>query len=160
MMRGADLPLEAVSAGEIRRQLKDVIYRLKVRRVWWNLDPATRGWLTLASSLESIKFKSREVLSVLINILKRVKSLLSPSRLLSEIGVRYAWRAWRIASSWGNKDAENWKDDRAYQFYCGLTALQLSRIIPGIGHPELNTLRDVLSLRGFWRFMRYLGRIL
>ena len=159
-MRGADLPLEAVSAGEIRRQLRGVIHRLKVRRVWRNLDPATRGWLTLASSLESIKFKSREVLSVLVKILKRVKSLLSPQRLLSEIGVRYAWRAWRIASSWGNKDAENWKDDRAYQFYCGLTALQLSRIIPGIGYPELNTLRDVLSLRGFWKFMRYLGRII
>ena len=159
-MRGADLPLEAVSAGEIRRQLRGVIHRLKVRRVWRNLDPATRGWLTLASSLESIKFKSREVLSVLVKILKRVKSLLSPPRLLSEIGVRYAWRAWRIASSWGNRDAESWKDDRAYQFYCGLTALQLSRIIPGIGHPELNALKDVLSLKGFWRFVRGLGRIL
>ena len=160
MMLDAGLPLKATSAGEIRRQLKDIIYKLKVRRVWRNLDPATRGWLTLASSLESIKFKSREVLSVLIKILKRVKSLLSPQRLLSEIGVRYAWRAWRIASSWGNKDAENWKDDRAYQLYCGLTALQLSRISPGIGHPELNTLKDVLSLRGFWRFMRCLGRVL
>jgi len=159
-MWGVGLPLEATSAGEIRRHLKDVIRRLKVRRVWWNLDPATRGWLTLASSLESIKFRSREVLSVLLKILKRVKSLLSPPRLLSEIGVKYAWRAWRIASSWGNKDAENWKDDRAYQLYCGLTALQLSRIIPGIGHPELNTLRDVLSIKGFWRFMRCLGRIL
>jgi len=160
MMLDVGLPLEATSAGEIRRQLRDVIRRLKVRRVWWHLDPATRGWLTLASSLESIKFRSREVLSVLIKILKRVKSLLSPQRLLSEIGVRYAWRAWRIASSWGNKDAESWKNDRAYQLYCGLTALQLSRIIPGIGHPELNTLRDVLSLRGFWRFMRDLGRVL
>jgi len=159
-MLDAGLPLKAASAGEIRRQLKDIIYRLKVRRVWRHLDPATRGWLTLASSLESIKFKSREVLSVLIKILKRIKSLLSPSRLLSEIGVRYAWRAWRIASSWGNRDAESWKNDRAYQLYCGLTTLQLSRIIPGIGHPELNTLRDVLSLKGFWKFMRYLGRIL
>ena len=159
-MWGADLPLEAASAGEIRRQLRNVIHRLKIRRIWWNLDPATRGWLTLASSLENIKFKSREVLSVLIKILKRVKSLLSPPRLLSEIGMKYAWRAWRIASNWGNKDAERWKNDRAYQLYCGLTALQLSRIIPGIGHPELNTLRDVLSLRGFWRFMKCLGRIL
>jgi len=159
MMLDAGLPLEAASAGEIRRHLKDVIRRLKVRRVWWHLDPATRGWLTLASSLENIKFRSREVLSVLVKILKRVKSLLSPSRLLSEIGVRYAWRAWRIASSWGNKDAESWKNDRAYQLYCGLTALQLSRIIPGVSHPELNTLRDVLSIRGFWRFMRDLGRI-
>ena len=154
------LPLKATSAGEIRRQLRDVIHRLKVRRVWWHLDPATREWLTLASTLENIKFRSREVLSVLVKILKRVKSLLSPSRLLSEIGVRYAWRAWRIASSWGNRDAESWKNDRAYQLYCGLTALQLSRIIPGMSHPELNTLRDVLSLRGFWRFMRDLGRVL
>ena len=159
-MLDAGLPLEATSAGEIRRQLKDIIYRLKVRRVWRHLDPATRGWLSLASSLESIKFKSREVLSVLIKILKRVKSLLSPSRLLSEVGVRYAWRAWRIASSWGNRDAESWKNDRAYQLYCGLTALQLARIIPEVEHPELNTLRDVLSLKGFWRFIRRLGRIL
>ena len=159
-MWGVVFPLEATSAGEIRRQLRNVIHRLKIRRIWWNLDTATRGWLTLASSLESIKFRSREVLSVLVKILKRVKSLLSTPRLLSEIGVRYAWRAWRIASSWGNKDAESWKNDRAYQLYCGLTALQLSRIIPGIGHPELNTLRDVLSLRGFWRFMRCLGKIL
>ena len=160
MMLDAGLPLKATSAGEIRRQLKDIIYRLKVRRVWRYLDPATRGWLTMASSLECIKFKSREVLSVLIKILKRVKSLLSPQRLLSEMGVRYAWRAWRIASSWGNRDAESWKNDRAYQLYCGLTALQLSRIIPGIGHPELSTLRDVLSIKGFWRFMRCLGRVL
>jgi len=160
MTLDACLPLEAASAREIRQHLKDVIYRLKVRGIWRHLDPATRGWLTLASSLESIKFKSREVLSVLVKILKRVKPLLSPPRLLSEIGVRYAWRAWRIASSWGNKDAESWKNDRAYQLYCGLTALQLSRIIPGIGHPELNTLRDVLSLGGFWRFMRCLGRVL
>ena len=159
-MWSAGLPLEATSAGEIRRQLRDVIHRLKVRRVWRHLDPATRGWLTLASTLESIRFKSREVLSVLIKILKRVKSLLNPQRLLSEIGVKYAWRAWRIASSWGNRGAESWKNDRAYQLYCGLTALQLSRIIPGIGHPELNALKDVLSLRGFWRFMRDLGRVL
>ena len=159
-MWGAGLPLKATSAGEIRRQLRDIIHRLKVRRVWWDLDPATRGWLTLASSLESIKFKSREVLSVLIKILKRVKSLLSPPRLLSQIGMKYAWSAWRIASSWGNKDAKSWKNDRAYQLHCGLTALQLSRIIPGIGHPELNALKDVLSLRGFWRFMRDLGRVL
>jgi len=160
MMLDAGLPLKATSAGKIRRQLRDIIHRLKVRRVWWNLDPATRGWLTLASSLESIKFKSREVLSVLIKILKRVKSLLSPPRLLSEIGVKYAWRASRIASSWGNRGAESWKSDKAYQLYCGLTALQLSRIIPGIGHPELNTLREVLSFGGFWRFMKCLGRIL
>jgi len=160
MIQVASLPLKAASAREIRRHLKDVIHRLKARRVWRHLDPATRGWLTLASRLESIKFKSREVLSVLVKILKRVKSLLSPSRLLAEVGMRYAWRAWRIASSWGNRDAESWKNDRAYQLYCGLTALQLSKIIPGIGHPELNTLREVLSLRGFWRFMRCLGRIL
>ena len=159
MMLDAGLPLKAASAGEIRRQLRDVIHRLKVRRVWRHLDPATRGWLTLASSLESIKFKSREVLSVLIKILKRVKSILSPPRLLSEIGVRYAWRAWRIASSWGNKDAEHWKDDKAYQLYCGLTALQLSRIIPEVRHPELNALKDVLSFRGFWSFMRCLERL-
>jgi len=160
MMLDVGLPLKATSAGEIRRHLKDVIHRLKARRIWCHLDPATRGWLTLASSLESIKFRSREVLSVLVKILKRVRSLLSPSRLLSEIGVRYAWSAWRIASSWGNRDAESWKNDRAYQLYCGLTALQLLRVVPVMIYPELSALRDVLSLKGFRRFMRSLGRIL
>ena len=159
-MLDVSLSLKATSAGEIRRHLRDVIHRLKARRVWRHLDPATRGWLTLASRLESIKFRSRDVLSVLFKILKRVRSLLSPSRLMAEVGVRYAWSAWRIASSWGNRDAESWKNDRAYQFYCGLTALQLSRIVPEMSHPEFNVLKDVLSLKGFWRFMRYLGRIL
>ena len=152
--------LKASSAGEIRRYLKDVVYRLKIRGVWRYLDPAIKGWLTLASKLESIKFRSREVLSVLVKILKRIKSLLSFPRLMTEIGVKYAWSAWRIASSWGNRDAELWKNDRAYQFYCGLTALQLSRIVPGIIHPELNAVKNVLSFRGFGRFVRSLGRVL
>ena len=160
MMLDAGLSPKVSSAEEIRRYLKDVIYRLKARGVWRYLDPAIRGWLTLASKLESIKFRSREVLSVLVKILKRVKSLLSIPRLMIEIGVKYAWSAWRIASSWGNRDAERWKNDRAYQFYCGLTALQLSRIVPGMIHPELNAVKNVLSFRGFGRFVRSLGRIL
>ena len=110
--------------------------------------------------MESIKFRSREVLSVLVKILKRIKSLLSFPRLMTEIGVKYAWNAWRIASSWGNRGAERWKNDRAYQFYCGLTALQLSRIVPGMIHPELNAVKNVLSFKGFGRFVRSLGRVL
>ena len=152
--------LKVSSAEEIRRYLKDVIHRLKIRGVWRHLDPAIKGWLTLASKLESIKFRSREVLSVLVKILKRIKSLLSFPRLMTEIGVKYAWYAWRIASSWGNRGAERWKNDRAYQFYCGLTALQLSRIVPGMIHPELNAVKNVLSFRGFGRFVRSLGRVL
>ena len=160
MMFDAGLSPKVSSAEEIRRYLKDVIHRLKAKGVWRYLDTAIRGWLTLASRLESIKFRSREVLSVLFKTLKRVKLLLSLPRLMTEIGIKYAWSAWRIASSWGNRDAELWKDDRAYQFYCGLTALQLSRIVPGMIHPELNAVKNLLSFRGFGRFVRSLGRIL
>ena len=144
---------------EIRRHLENVIHRLKVRGVWQYLEPATRGWLSLAVRLDGIKFRSRKVLSVLVKILNRVKPLLDFPGLVARVGVRYAWNASKLAASWGNKDAERWKNDRAYQFYCGLVSLQLSRVIPGMSFPEFDLLRGLLRLKGLWKFLRALKRI-
>lgn len=147
------------SAVEIRQHLKSVVHRLKVRGVWQYLEPAVRGWLDLASKLEDIKFRSEKVLSVLFKILKRVKPLLDFPGLVASIGARAAWRASKIAASWGNSDAERWRNDGAFQFYCGLVSLQLSRVIPGMSFPELDSIRELLRLRGLWRFFRALRRI-
>ena len=149
-----------LSAVEIRQHLRSVVHRLKVRGVWQYLEPATRGWLSLAASLEDIKFRSKEVLSVLVKVLNRVKPLLDFPGLVAKIGVRAAWNASRIAASWGNSDAERWRNDKAFQFYCGLVSLQLSRVIPGAVFPELDSLRNVLQLRGFGKVLRALRRII
>jgi len=150
----------AAGAAEIKEYLKTVILELKVKGFWRYIEPGTRGWLELASKLKDIRFKSKKVLSVLVKILKRLKPLIKLPNLLSWIGARYAWRSGKLASGWGNKQAEKWKDDRAYQFYCGLTALQLSRIIPGMTIPELEIIRDLLNLRGFIRVLASLRRIM
>jgi len=152
-------PLETPSL-EIRRHLENVIHRLKVRGVWQYLEPATRGWLSLAVRLDGIKFRSQKVLSVLAKILNRVKPLLDFPGLVARVGVRYAWNASKLAASWGNKDAERWKNDRAYQFYCGLTYLQLSRVIPGMSFSELGALKELLQVRGFLKILRALMRLL
>ena len=158
-----DMPLSIISTDpspvEVRQHLKSVIHRLKVRGVWHYLEPATRGWLELASRLEGIKFRSQMVLSVLVKILKRVKPLLDFPGLVARIGVQYAWSVSKVAASWGNSDAERWKNDKAFQFYCGLVTLQLSRIIPGMVSSELEGLRELLSFRGLSKVLAILRRI-
>lgn len=146
-------------AVKIRQYLRAVIHRLKVRGIWQYLEPATRGWLSLAASLEGIKFRSREVLSVLVKVLKRVKPLLDFPGLVARIGVRATWNVGRIAVSWGNSDADRWRNNKAFQFYYGLLSLQLSRVIPGVVFPELDFLRNILQFRGFESVLRTLGGI-
>ena len=152
-------PSEGLSPVGIRRHLENVIYRLKIRRVWQYIEPATRGWLELAARLEDIKFKSHKVLSVLVKVLNRVKPLLDFPGIVAGMGVRRAWNASRIAASWGNKEAEKWRNDKGFHFYWGLMSLQLSRIVPGMLSPELESLRELLHFRGLGRVLRMLRRI-
>ena len=142
----------------IRQYLRSVVHRLKVRGVWHYLEPPVRGWLDLACRLEGIKFRSVKVLSVLFRILRRIKPLLDFPGLVAGIGARYAWHVSRLAASWGNRDAEHWKNDKAFQLYCGLTMLQLSKLFPSMLCSELDVLKGLLEPRGvrkalsmFWR---------
>jgi len=140
--------------------LRSVIHRLRVRGIWQYIEPPTRGWLELASKLEDVKFRSKMVLSVLVKTLKRVKPLLDFPGLVARIGAKYAWNASKIAVSWGNKDAERWKNDKNFQIYCGLTAIQISRTNPGGIISELDALSELLHFRGLCKFLRFLKRIM
>lgn len=114
----------------IRRRIIDLIASLKRKRLWRLLDLPTRGWLELASSLEGIKFRSRQVLSVLMKILARLQPLLNLSNLLRFIGLSRAWRNSVLAEEWGNISAKRWRSNPVYQAYCGLIEIQASRIVP------------------------------
>ncbi|MEM3922564.1 MAG: hypothetical protein QXG25_06785, partial [Nitrososphaerota archaeon] len=144
----------------IRDYLVDIVRRLKVRNIWQYLDPPVRGWLDLACKLKGIKFKSREVLLVLCRILSRIKPLLDFPGLMAAIGARYAWKSSQLAANWGNKNAESWRNDKAFSFYCGLISLQVSRILPGMISPELHFLQDVVRGRGFKRILGLFRKIL
>ena len=151
-------PAEA-HATEIKQYLRSVIHRLKARRVWHYIEPATRGWLELASKLENIKFRSQTLISVLIKILNRVRPLLDFPGLMTRIGIRHAWNISRIATSWGNNSAEQWKNNKAFQLYCGLLALQLSKIIPNLITFETDSLKKILNPRGFRKMLSILRKI-
>ena len=116
----------------IRRQILDLIISLKRKRLWRFLDRPTRGWLNLAIRLRSIKFRSKEVLFVLMKILNRLKPLLRITNLLKSVGMTSAWRNSILAESWGNPSARIWRSSPSYQLYCGLVEIQLSRITPGL----------------------------
>jgi len=144
----------------IKEYLFNVVHRLKIRNIWQYLEPPVRGWLDLACKLKGIKFKSRKVLLVLCNILSRVKNLLSFPGLVASIGVRAAWRASTLAASWGNKDAEKWRNDKAFNFYCGLVSLQVSKMIPRTIFPELHFLQEVVQLKFIEKILRFFRKML
>ena len=114
----------------IQKRLRKLIFRLKMKRLWIYIDHPTRAWLELASRLRGIKFRSKKVLSVLMSILARLKPLLRLTSLFRLIGLTKAWKNSALAESWGNLSARAWRSDPAYQFYCGLVEVQVSRIIP------------------------------
>ena len=116
----------------IRMHLRGLIRTLKRKRLWTFIDHPTRAWLELASRLKGIKFRSRELLSVLMKILNRLKPLLRITNLLKSVGMTSAWRNSILAESWGNPLARIWRSSPSYQLYCGLVEIQLSRITPGL----------------------------
>lgn len=144
----------------IKKYLVNVVRRLKVKNIWQYLEPPVRGWLDLACKLRGIKFRSREVLLVLCKILNRIKTLLDFPGLMAAIGIRYAWRVSQLAASWGNKDAEMWRHDKAFSFYCGLTLLQVFRVLPLADLPELYFLQDIIQDKVFRRILRLFGKML
>ena len=114
----------------IQKRLRKLIFMLRMKRLWIYIDHPTRAWLELASRLRGIKFRSKKVLSVLMSILARLKPLLRLRSFFRLIGLTKAWKNSALAESWGNVSARAWRSDPAYQFYCGLVEVQVSRIIP------------------------------
>jgi len=145
--------VDGYAASMIRSHLRKVISSLRRRHLWEFIDPSTRGWLKLASSLEGIKFRSRKVLSVLVSILKRVEPLLRIVKYVKIAGLADAWRSSELAFKWGNEEAKRWRFDSGYQFYCGLLLLQASKIIPGVCELLARWMEPTL-----WRYMRSLLR--
>jgi len=160
MMETSPIPPIELSPAGIREYLQNIIQRLRLRGIWHYIEPATRGWLELASRLESIKFRSRAVLSVLFKILKRIKPLLDFPGLVASIGAKYAWWAGRLAASWGNGEARKWGYNKGFQVYCGIMIIQLSKLIPNLASSELNALTEFLGARGIYAFLKSLGKLI
>ena len=139
----------------IQRRLRKLIFMLKMKRLWIYIDHPTRAWLELASRLRGIKFRSKKVLSVLMSIMARLKPLLRLTSLFRLIGLTGAWRNSVLAESWGNVSARAWRSDPAYQLYCGLVEVQVSRTIPGLAP---STAAFAPPIRGL--IARILGRIM
>ncbi len=141
----------------IRKRLLEIIRRLKNKGLWKYIDPLTKSWLELAARLRSLKFRSQLTINVLMKVLKQIKPLLSLADILRNIGIRFAWENSYIATSWGNKDACNWRNDKAYQIYCGALALQISRITPGMDIFEIPSISK-LNWRGAAKILRKIRR--
>ena len=127
-------PIQSLNPAFIRQHVLNLIICLKRRRLWKCLDLPTRGWLELAASLRGIKFRSRQVLLVLVKIMAKLKPFLSLTNFFRTIGISRAWRNSMIAEEWGNSLARVWRSDVGYQIYCGLTEFYLARVIPRDSH--------------------------
>ncbi|MEM1559978.1 MAG: hypothetical protein QXP57_07150 [Nitrososphaerota archaeon] len=146
-----------IDASYIRSRLSELVKKLKLNGLWYYVERHVRDWIELALRLKTIKFRSQAVLSILVNIIKKLQLLLSPVKLLSRIGTLIAWRNSRLASRWGNNDAEEWRRDPTYIFYCGLTSLQAARVtLRRILVEEMEDFKNIIEDA---RFNDYLKRL-
>ncbi len=117
------------SSNRIRRLLRNAMIASKRSRSWFRLNRRERSIVTLSLRLK-IKLQSLDLLRALVSILKKMKESGNTLYVWLTRGVALAWAYSEAATSWGNKEAHNWRYDRGYILFLGKMLLGERRFLP------------------------------
>ncbi|MEM0117553.1 MAG: hypothetical protein QXV32_03825 [Conexivisphaerales archaeon] len=102
----------------IRAFLKRCVVSSRRNGLWFKLTKDQRSLLSLSLTLK-IKFESFALLRALVSVIKRLAEMGQGVYNAIIKGMRLAWAFSSAASSWGNKSASDWRNDRNYIIYLG-----------------------------------------
>ncbi|MEM3638063.1 MAG: hypothetical protein QXE12_05220 [Conexivisphaerales archaeon] len=107
-----------LSPSSIRRFVKRTVVSSRRNGLWFKLTKDQRSLLSLSLTLK-IKFESFALLRALVSVIKRLAEMGQGVYNAIVKGMRLAWAFSSAASSWGNKSASDWRNDRNYIIYLG-----------------------------------------
>jgi hypothetical protein len=111
-------PPEDYSRNRIHSILRKSMLSSKRNGVWFRLSREQRALFSLALNLR-VKFESIALARALINILKSLREMGGGIFALMMRGSTLAWAFSAAATSWGNPNAKQWRNDKNYIAYLG-----------------------------------------
>ena len=108
----------SVVPSRIRAILTREMAKAKRQRYWFRLNRLDRIILSLTLR-SNAKYKSLELLRVLVGILKRLKELGDRLYIALRRGAGLAWLYSEAAVGWGNAQAHEWRNDIRYVEFLG-----------------------------------------
>jgi len=115
----------------VRDALVESVRRVKRARQWHRVKPLTRAFAEAFLIMKLKTVKSLDLLKVIIKTIRELKELLSRELQLIKLGMEKAWQISLLASKWGHPRAREWRSDKGFLIYWGLTMRWLTKLFGG-----------------------------
>ena len=119
----------------LMEELKTCIKRVKRARQWHRVNPLTRAFAEAFLIMKLKAVKSLDLLKVMVKTIRELKELLSKEFQLIKMGMEKAWQISLLASRWGHPRACEWRNDKGFLIYWGLTMSWLTKLFGGVTPP-------------------------
>lgn len=113
-------------------ELRDTVSRVVKARKWFLVNRLSKAFIKGVFLIKITRFKSILLMKAIIKTIRELKQLLSKESRLVEIGLSEAWKLSELASSWGHKNAKEWRNNKNYIILQALILQWLSRLYRGI----------------------------
>ena len=119
----------------VRDALVEAVRRVKRARQWHRVKPLTRAFAEAFLIMKLKTVKSLDLVKVIIKTIRELKELLSREAQLIKLGMEKAWQISLLASKWGHPRAREWRNDKGFLIYWGLTMRWLTKLFGGVTPP-------------------------
>ena len=119
----------------VRDALVESVRRVKRARQWHRVKPLTRAFAEAFLIMKLKTVKSLDLVKVIIKTIRELKELLSREAQLIKLGMEKAWQISLLASKWGHPRAREWRNDKGFLIYWGLTMRWLTKFFGGVTPP-------------------------